>query len=83
MESQVLNAPLVGIVLRYGKLYGVGTGFDQPPPSGPVSVEAAAIAATLAVTRGEGGIYNIAEDDGAINSEKAKRVLGWDAGMRP
>ena len=28
LEQQVLAAPLTGIVLRYGKLYGPGTGFD-------------------------------------------------------
>lgn len=82
LERQVLDAPLTGIILRYGKLYGPGTGFDRPPPSGPVSVEGAAVAATLAVTRGEVGIYNIAEDDGAIDSAKAKRLLGWTAAMR-
>lgn len=82
LERQVLDAPLVGIILRYGKLYGPGTGFDQPAPAGPVSVEAAAIAATLAVTRGDTGIYNIAEADGVIDSEKARRALGWEHDMR-
>ena len=36
----------------------------------------------LAVTRGAPGIYNIAEDDGSVSSEKAKRELGFDAGFR-
>lgn len=82
LERQVLDAPLVGIVLRYGKLYGAGTGFDLPASAGPVSVEAAAIAATLAVTHGDTGIYNVAEADGVIDSEKAKHALGWEPGMR-
>jgi len=31
LEHQVLNAsPLLGIVLRYGKIYGPGTGTDEP-----------------------------------------------------
>jgi hypothetical protein len=45
-------------------------------------VDAAAWAALLAVSKGERGVYNIAEDDGAVSSEKAKRDLGFDAGFR-
>jgi hypothetical protein len=45
-------------------------------------VDAAAHAALLAVTRGVPGIYNIAEDDGAVSSEKAKRELGLDTAFR-
>jgi len=36
----------------------------------------------LAVTKGAPGTYNIAEDDGAISSEKAKREFGFDAAFR-
>jgi nucleoside-diphosphate-sugar epimerase len=82
LERQVLEAPLEGIILRYGRLYGPGTGFDAASGPGPVHVLAAARAAQLAVTRGAPGIYNIAEDDGAVSSERAKRLLGWDASWR-
>lgn len=82
LESQVLAAPLDGIVLRYGLLYGPGTGFDSPAGPGSVHVNAAAKAAELAVTRGEPGIYNIAAADGSVSSEKAARLLGWDANWR-
>lgn len=81
LEQQVLGARLVGIVLRYGKLYGPGTGFESPPKGGPVHVDAAAHAARLAVTRGA-GIYNIAESDGTVTTAKAVNELGWDAGFR-
>lgn len=81
-EQQVMDAPFVGIVLRYGKLYGPGTGFDTPPSHGPVHVDAAADAARRAVTRGKGGIYNIAEDDGTVSSEKAVRELLWRSAFR-
>lgn len=81
-EQQVMDAPFVGIVLRYGKLYGPGTGFDIPPSHGPVHVDAAADAARRAVTRGKGGIYNIAEDDGTVSSEKAARELLWRSAFR-
>ena len=47
-----------------------------------IHVDAAAQAALLALSKGTPGIYNIAEDDGAISSEKAKRDLGFDAGFR-
>lgn len=77
LEEQVLNGPFVGIVLRYGKLYGPGTGADSPPPGGPLHVEEAAEAAVLAVTRGRAGVYNIAEDDGTVTIDKAAAELGW------
>jgi nucleoside-diphosphate-sugar epimerase len=82
LERQVLAAPFEGIVLRYGKLYGPGTGFDRPPSGGPVHVDAAADAARRAVTRGAPGIYNIAEEDRTVSSQKAIAVLGWDPGFR-
>jgi nucleoside-diphosphate-sugar epimerase len=82
LESQVLAGPFAGIVLRYGKLYGPGTGFDNPPPGGPVHVDAAADAARRALTTGEPGIYNIAEQDGAVDSTKARTLLHWHSGFR-
>lgn len=82
LERQVLEAPLEGIVLRYGLLYGPGTGFDAPSAPGPVHVDAAAKAAQLAITRAQPGVYNVAEADGSVDVEKAVRVLGWDAGFR-
>lgn len=81
-EQQVLNAPFIGIVLRYGKLYGPGTGFDSSPSGGPVHVEAAADAARRAVTRGEAGVYNVVEDDGTVSSQKAADELGWNSDFR-
>jgi nucleoside-diphosphate-sugar epimerase len=30
LERQVMGAPIEGVVLRYGRLYGPGTGFDKP-----------------------------------------------------
>lgn len=82
LERQVLGAPLEGVVLRYGMFYGPGTGFDAPGAPGSVHVDAAAKAAQLALTRAQPGIYNVAEAGGAIDVEKATRVLGWDAGFR-
>jgi nucleoside-diphosphate-sugar epimerase len=83
LESAVLNAPGIdGIVLRYGRLYGPGTWFDKPNGRGPLHVDAAAHAALLAITRGAPGIYNIAEDDGALTVDKARRELGFDAAFR-
>ena len=72
-----------GIVLRYGLLYGPGTWFERDKRGKPgLHVDAAAQAALLAVSKGARGIYNIAEDDGAVSSEKAKRELGFDASFR-
>jgi len=77
LERQVLEAPLEGLVLRYGKLYGPGTGSDGPNRPCALHVDAAAEAARLALTEGEPGIYNIAEEDGAVSIAKAKWHLGW------
>jgi nucleoside-diphosphate-sugar epimerase len=82
LEQQTLGVPgIEGVVLRYGRLYGPGTWYARPEGKGALHVDAAAHAALLAVTKGR-GIYNIAEDDGAVSSEKAKRELGFDAGFR-
>lgn len=81
-ERQVFNAPLIGIILRYGRLYGPGTGFDNPSNEAPVHVDAAADAARKAVTHGTAGVYNIVEDDDIVLSEKAKRELNWSPEFR-
>jgi nucleoside-diphosphate-sugar epimerase len=82
LERQALEAPLEGIVLRYGLFYGPGTGFDAPIAPGSVHVDAAAKATEMALTKAAPGIYNVAESDGSVSSEKACRILGWDAGWR-
>jgi nucleoside-diphosphate-sugar epimerase len=82
LEAATLDLP-EGIVLRYGYLYGPGTWYPNEKRAKPaLHVDAAAQAALLAASKGTRGIYNIAEDDGAISSEKAKRDLGFDAGFR-
>jgi nucleoside-diphosphate-sugar epimerase len=82
LEKATLSLP-EGIVLRYGYLYGPGTWFESGKRNKPaLHVDAAAQAAVLAVSKGALGIYNIAEDDGVISSEKARRALGFDAGFR-
>ena len=82
LEQATLSLP-EGIVLRYGYLYGPGTWFENEVRAAPaLHVDAAAQAAVLAVSKGKPGIYNIAQDDGAISSEKAKRDFGFDAWFR-
>ena len=82
LERQVLQAPLEGIVLRYGRLHGPGTGFDAPQKVCPLHVDAAADAARRAATRGAKGIYNIAADDGTVSIRKAVDQLGWNPDFR-
>jgi hypothetical protein len=82
LEREVLTTPEIdGVVLRYGYLYGPGTCYEAPPKPPSVHVYAAAHAALLAVGKGA-GICNIAEDDGAVSSAKAKRELGFDPAFR-
>jgi nucleoside-diphosphate-sugar epimerase len=80
LERAVLAAPLEGLVLRYGRFYGPGTGADAPPPGGPLHVAEAARACLLAIGRGAPGVYNIAEEDGTLDCRKAARELGWRPG---
>lgn len=83
LEEAVLGLPgIPGIMLRYGRLYGPGTWSEKPNGRGPLHVDAAAHAALLAMTRGAPGIYNIAEDDGAVSIEKARQELGFDPWFR-
>ena len=82
LEQASLELP-EGSVLRYGYLYGPGTWFESGQRAKPaLHVDAAAQAALLAVTRGARGIYNIAEDDGAVLIDKARRDLGFDPEFR-
>jgi len=82
LEDLVLGGPFLGIVLRYGQLYGPGTWTDTPPAGGPVHVDAAADAARRALTRGDAGIYNVAEPDGTVTVDRATRLLGWSPDFR-
>jgi len=82
LERQVLEAaPLTGIVLRYGHLYGPGTGAENAADPA-VHVDAAAHAALLAVERGGPGAFNVAEPNGHVTTGKATGELGWRADFR-
>lgn len=78
LERAVTEAPLTGIVLRYGNIYGPGASDDlvrlvrrrMVPIIGGgagiwswLHVEDAAAAAVVAVERGSAGLYNIADDE--------------------
>jgi nucleoside-diphosphate-sugar epimerase len=83
LETAVLNAPGIdGIVLRYGRLYGPGCWSETASGRGPLHVDAAAHAALLAISHGMPGVYNVAEDDGALTVAKARQELGFDATFR-
>ncbi len=83
LERQVLGAPpMEGVVLRYGRLHGPGSGADAPPPGPAVHVDAAAFAAALAIDHGEPGIFNIADPGSEVSSQKAIPELGWRADFR-
>lgn len=83
LEEAVLGArPMEGIVLRYGRLYGPGTGADAADPRLAVHVDDAARAALLALEWGGHGAYNIAEQDIEVSSARARHRLGWQPGFR-
>jgi nucleoside-diphosphate-sugar epimerase len=82
LEEQTLHSPpLVGVVLRYGQLYGPGTGADAPTGASPVHVDAAAYAALLAIDRGA-GTYNVAEANDQVATDRVRAELGWRADFR-
>jgi nucleoside-diphosphate-sugar epimerase len=75
----VSSPPIQGVILRYGHLYGPGTGTERPGEAPSLHVDAAAAAAVLALERAApGGAYNIADPDGYLSIEKARRVLDLD-----
>ena len=81
LERQVLGAPgITGTVLRYGRLYGPGTGATARPATNALHVEDAAWAALLALRHG-GGVFNIAEDESEVSTARARVTLGWRPGM--
>ncbi len=83
LEKWVLaSPPLVGAVLRYGQLYGPGTGRDAPAGSAPLHVDAAAYAALLAVDSALSGAVNVAEANTYVSTQKAVGELGWHADYR-
>jgi nucleoside-diphosphate-sugar epimerase len=83
LERQVLDAsPVEGVVLRYGRLYGAGTGADAPGPAPTLHVDAAAYAALRAIDHGQPGLYNVADPSGEVSTEKAIAELGWRADFR-
>ena len=81
-ELTLKSPPLEGVVLRYGQLYGPGTASDQPSNYAPIHVDAAAYAALLAIDHGGPGIYNIAQSNRHVATEKARVELGWIPGFR-
>jgi nucleoside-diphosphate-sugar epimerase len=83
LERQALAAsPMEGVVLRYGRLYGPGSGADTPPSAPSLHIDAAAYAALLAIDHGDPGVFNIADPDDEVSTEKATAALGWRAEFR-
>jgi nucleoside-diphosphate-sugar epimerase len=81
-RETTMSPPLEGVVLRYGQIYGPGTGRDEPIRPAPLHVDAAAHAALLAIDRGKPGIFNIAEADGFVSIARARGEFGFDPGFR-
>lgn len=82
LEQAVLSAQgMVGIVLRYGRIWGPGTGNDSPEGNPlPLHVDDAARAALRAVGDVPAGIYNIVGPNDSVSGDKAHRVLGMSPG---
>ncbi len=85
LEKAVLQAPdMTGIVLRYGQLYGPGTGEQSPADKKlPLHVDGAANAVLLAIQAKKPGIFNIVERNATVDTGKAQRELGWQPDGMP
>ena len=81
LEAGVLGSAMESVVLRYGWLYGPGSGHEGPWKDPALHVDDAAHAAFLAVDRGS-GLYNVAEPGPYASSDRARRELGWNPGFR-
>ena len=68
--------------MRYGRLYGPGSGANAPGPAPAVHVDAAAYAALRAIDHGEAGQFNIADPSDELSTEKAAAQLDWRADFR-
>jgi nucleoside-diphosphate-sugar epimerase len=83
LENWTLNSPpLAGVVLRYGQVYGPGTGATDPTGSAPLHVDAAAYAALCAVNHAVVGIFNVAEPNLYVATAKARAELAWRSDFR-
>lgn len=83
LERCSLSGGVPACVLRYGRIYGPGTGSDGPAAGFPtVHVDAAAHAALLAARVSATGIFNIADSTPLVSSEKAKTALQWSDSFR-
>jgi nucleoside-diphosphate-sugar epimerase len=83
LERLVLGSPpLIGTVLRYGQLYGPNTGADEPTGVAPVHVDAAAWAALLATQQAAAGVFNVAELESYVSTQRARSELGWRPDFR-
>jgi nucleoside-diphosphate-sugar epimerase len=79
LEDLTLNTHgLDGVVLRYGHFYGPDTWSEHGTPAPSVHVDAAARAVVLALERRARGIFNIAEPNALICTDRATCTLGWD-----
>ena len=83
LERSVLETTGIrGCVLRYGQLYGPGTGSDDVAAEVPLHVEAAAWASVLALEQRATGVYNVADPNRHVDTDKARSRLGWNERMR-
>ena len=83
LEQLTLRSPPIeGVVLRYGHLYGPGTGAGAATEQPSLHVDAAAWAAALAIEKPCRGVYNVAEPNGYLSTEKAVRELGFNPSFR-
>ena len=70
----------LGAALRQALRPRQRSGYAPGPPS--VHVDAAAYAALLAIDHGKPGVFNIADPNGEVSTDKAIAELGWRADFR-
>ena len=74
--------PIEGVVLRYGRLYGPGTWTESAARPAARCMSMRPRTRRCSRSTAGSGIYNIAEDDGAVAITKARAQLGFDPTIR-
>ena len=84
LEWAVLHTPPVeGVVLRYGRLYGPGTWNRAPGTAAGAACRCGRACRAAGARTRQPGIYNIADDDGAVAISQARASqLGFDPTVR-
>jgi nucleoside-diphosphate-sugar epimerase len=75
---RVMDNGIRGIILRLGRLYGLGTEAHVPDPAASATLHSADAGAALNhALSAPAGTYNVCDDGGAIGNDRFKAATEW------